>query len=246
MTACVVLRGNMDTSESRHLKMRRRNCKDKSLASCIPCPPTKCMWKASKIKFKSGRGKMPNIKDQKLLYHLTSLNNLGSILRAGLQPRARLKGFSDVADHEILQKRSALGLENYVPFHWFSRNPFDGGVQSTRRNESFVMITVQRTLASQKNWKVIPRHPLANDNIQLMDYAEGFQAIDWEAMNRRDYHDPHSKSVCMAECLSPTVVPVDKFFAIYVPNASIERQVRGIAAQLKLGFNVDVNKHMFL
>lgn len=189
---------------------------------------------------------MPDIKDQKLLYHLTSLKNLESILSAGLQPRSKLKGFQDVAEHEILQKRAALGLENYVPFHWFARNPFDGGVQSVRRGEPFVVITVQRTLASSQNWRVIPRHPLANDNIQLMDYAAGFQAIDWEAMNLRDYHDPHSKSVCMAECLSPTAVSVDKFFALFVPNESIERQVRGVAAQLKLGFNIDVNKHMFL
>lgn len=189
---------------------------------------------------------MPDIKNQKLLYHLTPLKNLEGILSAGLQPRSKLKGFQDVADHEILQKRAALGLENYVPFHWFARNPFDGGVQSVRRDEAFVLITVQRTLASSQKWKIIPRHPLANDNIYLMDYAPGFQAIDWEVMNRRDYHDAHSKSVCMAECLSPTAVSVDEFFAIYVPNESIERQVRGVAAQLKLGLNIDVNKQMFL
>ena len=53
-------------------------------------------------------------------------------------------------------------------------------------------------LASNQNWRIIPRHPLANDNIQLMDYAAGFQAIDWEVMNLRDYHDLHSKSICMA------------------------------------------------
>jgi hypothetical protein len=79
-----------------------------------------------------------------------------------------------------------------------------------------------------------------------MDYAAGFQAIDWEAMNRRDYHDPHSKSVCMAACLSPTTVPVDQFFALYVANAGVESQVRSIATQLKLGLGVEVNKYMFL
>ena len=189
---------------------------------------------------------MPDIKDQKLLYHLTSLKNLESVLSAGLQPRSKLEGFQDVADHEILQKREALGLENYVPFHWFARNPFDGGVQSARRGETFVVITVQRTLASSLNWKIIPRHPLANDSIHLMDYAAGFQAIDWETMNRRDYHDPHSKSVCMAECLSPTTVLVNQFFAVYVANSAVESQVRSIATQLKLGLGVEVNKYMFL
>lgn len=85
-----------------------------------------------------------------------------------------------------------------------------------RPDELFVLITVSRTLAASRNWKVIPHHPLAATNIELMDYAEGFAAIDWEAMNRRDYHDPHSKSVCMAECLSPTTILPNEFFNIFV------------------------------
>lgn len=189
---------------------------------------------------------MPDIKNQKLLYHLTSLHNLESILTAGLQPRAKLKNFQDVADHEILHKRAALGLEKYVPFHWFARNPFDGGVQSARPDETFVLITVQRARASSQNWKIIPRHPLANDDIHLMDYVAGFQAIDWDAMNRRDYHDPHSKSVCMAECLSPNPVAVDQFFAVYVGDTSVESQVRKLATQLKVALSVEVNNRMFL
>lgn len=189
---------------------------------------------------------MPDIKDQKLLYHLTSLKNLESILSAGLQPRSKLNGFQDVADHEILKKRAALRLENYVPFHWFAGNPFDGGVQSARRDETFVLVAVQRTWASSQNWNVIPRHPLANDTIYLMDYAAGFQTIDWDAMNRRDYHDSHSKSVCMAECLSPIAVAVDKFFAVYVANTDVESEVRTVAAQQNSNLSVKVNEHMFL
>jgi hypothetical protein len=121
---------------------------------------------------------MADIKNQKFLYHLTSLKNLASILKSGLLPRAQLNGFQDVADHEILQKRASLGLENYVPFHWSARNPFDGGVQSARRGEPFVMITVQRALAISQKWKIIPRHPLANDHIHLLDYPQGVQVID--------------------------------------------------------------------
>ena len=133
-----------------------------------------------------------------------------------------------------------------MPFHWFARNPFDGGVQSARRGETFVMITVQRTWASSQNWKVIPRHPLANDAIHLMDYAAGFQTMDWDAMNRREYHDPHSKSVCMAECLSPTPVPADRFFTVYVADTVVENYVSRMATKLKVVLSVGVNNHMFL
>jgi hypothetical protein len=39
-----------------------------------------------------------------------------------------------------------------------------------------------------------------------MDYDDGFDAIDWTAMNKRDYGDEESRSVCMAECLSTKTV----------------------------------------
>ncbi|GAA0248754.1 DUF4433 domain-containing protein [Pseudomonas rhodesiae] len=51
---------------------------------------------------------MPDIKEQKLLYHLTSLDNLSSIFQNGLKPRAQLRAFEDVADAEILKKRQGL------------------------------------------------------------------------------------------------------------------------------------------
>lgn len=147
-----------------------------------------------------------NIKEQKLLYHLTSVENLDGIFQEGLRPRAELTDFTDVADSEILKKRKALELDCYVPFHWFAANPFDGSVQRNRPDSKFVLISVYRSMAKQNGWKVIPRHPLANDSIQLFDYDEGFEAIEWEVMNSREYHDAHCKSICMAECLAPGVV----------------------------------------
>ncbi|MDD2934799.1 MAG: DarT ssDNA thymidine ADP-ribosyltransferase family protein [Methylotenera sp.] len=189
---------------------------------------------------------MADIKVQMLLYHLTSISNIGLILAEGLKPRSELVSFEDVADQEIIASRRHLSLEDYVPFHWFARNPFDGRVQADRPDELFVLITVRRTLAVTENWKIIPHHPLAAANIELMDYAEGFAVIDWDAMNNRDYHDPHSKSVCMAECLSPTTVSPVNFFKIFVPcdasAASVEQE------KLRHGERVEVtvNGHMFL
>jgi hypothetical protein len=190
--------------------------------------------------------KMADIKDQMLLYHLTSLSNIGSILAEGLKPRSALESFEDVADHEIIANRRHLSLEDYVPFHWFARNPFDGRVQEDRPDELFVLITVRRTLAATGNWKVIPHHPLAAANIALMDYADGIAAIDWEAMNQRDYHNAHSKSVCMAECLSPSTVSPVNFFKFFVScdasAASVEQE------KLRHGVRVEVtvNGNMFL
>ncbi|MBD8092183.1 DUF4433 domain-containing protein [Pseudomonas fluorescens] len=189
---------------------------------------------------------MPNIRDQKLLYHITSLDNLGSIFRSGLKPRAQLREFEDVADAEILRKRQGLGLNQYVPFHWFAANPFDGSVQRRWPGTQFVVITVYRNVAIRKQWKVIPRHPLANDAIQLLDYAEGFEAINWDVMNARNYHDPHCKSICMAECLSPEVVPSYDFFKIFVSNAEVEALCRAKMLEARVNVQIGVNRGMFL
>lgn len=103
---------------------------------------------------------MADIEAVKLLYHLTDIKNLESILANGLKPRSELAGFTDVADPEILENRKKLKLEDQVPFHFFGRNPFDGGVQVANPDKNFVLITVTRALAGNNNWKVIPRHPL--------------------------------------------------------------------------------------
>ena len=189
---------------------------------------------------------MADYKNKKLIYHLTALENIPQILKKGLLPRSQLAIFHDVADGEIIQKRQGLALDEYVPFHWFVGNPFDGIVQKTRKTTPFALITVQRILAAAKNWKVISRHPLANGEIELLDYAKGFEAIDWNLMNQRDYHDPNCKSVCMAECLALGPVTVSQFFAIYVNNVALEKTIRTWANRQGVTVGIDVNENMFL
>jgi|TARA_R100000501_G_scaffold13195_1_gene24199 hypothetical protein len=188
---------------------------------------------------------MPLIKEKKLLYHLTSLTNIKSVLKYGLKPRSALKDFHDVADKDILKGRAEHGLDDYVPFHWFSRNPFDGRVQKDRPGEQFVLVTVRRTLAEGNNWKILPRHPLSRKSFEIYDYEDGFDIIDWDLMQRRDYRDAECKSVCMAECLSPSAVLSGDFFKIYVPTENISETVSREVEQLGLSLEVTVNPRMF-
>ncbi|MCJ2374331.1 DarT ssDNA thymidine ADP-ribosyltransferase family protein [Pseudomonas sp. RGM 3321] len=124
--------------------------------------------------------------------------------------------------------------------------PAQGSVQRSRPDLQFAVITIHRNFALKNRWKIIPKHPLANHAIQLLDYAEGFEAINWAVMNVRDYHDAECKSVCMAECLSPNIVYPQDFFKIFVSNAEIEAFCG--AKMRDAGFNVQlgVNRGMFL
>ena len=189
---------------------------------------------------------MVDIKTQKLLYHLTSMENIASIIKSGLLPRDQLDQFEDVADGEILESRGSYNLQNYVPFHFFTKNPFDGVVQKKYKDKKFALITVRRTVAERNGWKIIPRHPLANGNPELLDFKEGIESIDWGLMNQRDYHDDDSKSVCMAECLSNEPVLLNYFFKIYVCCKESQEMIEQVVKTAAVEVDVSVNKNMFV
>ncbi|HEM8338270.1 TPA: DUF4433 domain-containing protein [Providencia rettgeri] len=186
------------------------------------------------------------IQNQALLYHLTCIDNLPSILEHGLCSRESLgNGFTDVADGKIIQGREALNLQQMVPFHFFSNNPFDGRVKKNHNDKSFCMITVNRKIAKENNWKIIPTHPLsAHQEIELMDYTTGFSKINWDLMNQRDYTIPECKQVCMAECLSPTTVYAKDFHSFFVKDDVAKSHVLELLNKFNLSTHVNINSTM--
>ncbi|EHK7404364.1 TPA: DUF4433 domain-containing protein [Vibrio parahaemolyticus] len=182
---------------------------------------------------------MTSIKNGKQLYHFTALGNLESILKQGLLSRSQLEHFEDVADPEILTDREKYKLDTMVPFHFFNSNPFDGRVCINNPDKKFVYIVIHRDTAKNNNWQIIPKHPLSGE-CELHTYVDGMNAIDWKVMDQRDFKDPISKCICMAECLSPnTVLPKD-IFAIYTANDHDAKFVQTLKAKYKLKFHVDL------
>jgi len=188
---------------------------------------------------------MTDIREQKLIYHLTSLENMQAILDVGLLPRSKLHNFIDVADPEIINSRKGLRLENYVPFHFFAKNPFDGRVQRDRPEKRFVLIAIQRSVARANGWKIISKHPLAGDEIELHDYDAGMESIDWQVMNKRDYSNQYCKCVCMAECLAPGPVSSSLFHSILVKDHQVQLQVQNMLNGRNRVPYVDIKTAMF-
>lgn len=162
------------------------------------------------------------VKIGKLLYHLTKLRNINSILENGLVSRRILKEnnmiFDDVADAGIISKRTLLGLDVYVPFHFHPYSSFDVAVKNTYCRDEFVYICITRDLARYNKFKILPRHPLSVEECTLMEYDEGFNEIDWNTMQTRGTEDEYSKNVKMAECLTDLIIPAKHFHCIYVSN----------------------------
>ena len=165
-----------------------------------------------------------NPKDGKLLYHLTALKNLESIISQGLQPRKQIKNFFNVADKEILKDREKYDLSLYTPFHFFSKSPFSGVVQLTYPDEEFVYIAITRDLAKSNKFKVIPSHPLSYQSDPL-EWEVGIKSIDWDLMAERNYNNARCKEVCMAEAIFYGTVPKECFNSIYVKSENTEKKV---------------------
>ncbi len=187
-------------------------------------------------------------RDKKLLYHLTEIANLPGILEHGLLPRAALRELGgparDVADHEILDGRRLHGLEEMVPFHFLSRGPFDYAAVRNNPNGRFLLLTVWRSLAIDRGWTIVPRHPLvAHERPEVLAWQEGFNRIDWEQMDRkdRDYiNDAECRHACMAEALSPGPVTVADLAFIFVATEETRALV-----DPQVNVKVSVNGGMF-
>lgn len=172
---------------------------------------------------------LENAKNGKLLYHLTELNNLDSILKYGLLPRKVILEnsirFTDVADDRIIDKRTELGLDGYTPFHFHPYSAFDAAVKHTYNPQLMIYICIDRQLARANNFKILPIHPLSADEFQFYEYDEGFSKIDWDTLMEVGRDDNYAKEVKMAECLTDLIVPAECFKCIYVPSEEVKNIV---------------------
>lgn len=178
------------------------------------------------------------IRDGKLLYHITELDNLENIINFGLLSREELSlydvKFTNVADREILDFRRKHKLQKYVPFHFFPNTPFAGSVQKNNSKYEFIYLCLQRHLAKKHRFKIIPQHPLSMTSFKMYNFDEGMEIINWDIMERRDYHDYECREICMAECLYNHPIPINWFNCIYVRNEEIKNYVQEILGQYNI------------
>jgi hypothetical protein len=174
-------------------------------------------------------------KDGKLLYHLTKLDNLQSIIVNRLVPRRALLDngmiFDDVANADIISKRTQLGLDIYTPFHFHPYSSFDVAVKHANPDDEFIYICITRHSAKHNNFKILPRHPLSIEECVLLDYDTGFSQIDWPVLTQKGLIDDYSKHVKMAECLTELAIPANFFKSIAVKSEETKQVVLEILRQ---------------
>lgn len=189
-------------------------------------------------------------RDGKLLYHLTHINNMESILRQGLVPRNQLMGnFVDTADPKIISGRHEwdVDLSDFVPFHFFVKNPYDGVVCKKHGAENMVIIAIKRPTQDYDGFYIIPNHPLSGKP-HFLPYNEGFQEVKWELMvngPERCYSNPIIKQACMAECDVNRPVPVEEFVFVYVKTNAAQNRILEFPNSQRIAQKIQVNPNMF-
>lgn len=191
-------------------------------------------------------------KEGKLLYHLTTMNNIENILKLGLLPRSELvaKGlvFDDTANQDILLRRKEQALDEYVPFHFFIKNPYDGAQFKKHPETDFVYITIYRKfLENSDKGFIIPKHPLseAHHTLEVIPYAQGFDKIDWNMLVLRDYSNQECKRACMCEALYKGIVPRKAFCGIKVKTLENKQKIDIIARKFGLECPIDLAETWF-
>lgn len=189
----------------------------------------------------------------KLLYHITHLENMKSILQQGLVPRKTLEQqgirYLDIADPGIIKDRGhyMVDLAEYVPFHFFVKNPFDGAVCKKYGAENMVILAIQREDHEKNKFSIIPAHPLGREQPEILPYETGFDRVRWDILDAeyRDYHDPEVKRACMAECVVPYPVPPQAFFRVFVKTPGARDHILRLDRSDVIKNRLEVAPYMF-
>ena len=187
---------------------------------------------------------MGKIKNGKLLYHLTELDNLKSIIENGLCSRYEIlknnRCFYDIADSQIINKRKNFMLDKYVPFHFHPYSAFDVAVKNTHTNKEFIYVCVLRDFAKNNNFLILPRHPLSGC-YKLFSYIQGFEEIDWDVMEKTQEKPGYDKMVRMAECLSDKPILAKDIYCIYAKNENIKNHIKNLEKSYSINIPIYIS-----
>lgn len=187
-----------------------------------------------------------------LIFHITHLNNLSSILQAGgLLATARLQqtkiSYRDISYEQIQDRRAqkcvpcgAGGvLHDYVPFYFAPRSPMlytihRGNVAGCPEGQTSILhlVTTAEVIASAN-------HSFAfTDGHAVVDYSEFYDSltdlkeVDWDIMQDRYWSDTDEdgdrKRRRQAEFLVHDFLPWQLIHEIGVINAQVQAQVQEI------------------
>ena len=198
---------------------------------------------------------MPPVPDHPKIYHITHVDNLPEILRAGVL-------WSDAQRIELGFECSVVGMSSikarrlqtltvkchpetrvgqYVPFYFCPRSimlyilHMGNNPELTYRGGQGPIVHLRADLRATVAWADAQRRPWAFSNANAGSYYADFYddlgdlgKINWAAVQASDFRDPLVKEGKQAEFLVHESFPWQLVEAIGVRDPSIEAQVRDV------------------
>ena len=202
--------------------------------------------------------------DNILLYHLTHINNLPSIIkRKSLWSHSRIKtheiSYNDVANQDVQTRRERTkipvgmcgSLHDYVPFYFAPRSPMLYVInrQHTSQQEMVYFMTNTTTIQQHcSDFVFTDAHAirrLTNFYTELKDLDK----IDWTIMRAPVWADtdadPNRKARRQAEFLVYNEVPITACLGVAVHNNQVKHKIEQLLQQNGISLPVAVRRQFY-
>lgn len=205
----------------------------------------------------------------KLLYHITDIKNLSSILERGALTAHSLVmskkiSYSDIAHRSIQDRRATTEvlappygmLHDYVPFYFAPRSPMlysikHGNVENYKGKQSDIIYLVSKTNVMEKYNKDF----VFTDGHGIMALTEFYKdltdldEVDWDVMKSMYWFDnednPDRKRRRQAEFLVHEQVELKCIVGIAVYNQQMKERVNEMLNQHNIDMKVLVKRREF-
>lgn len=200
----------------------------------------------------------------KLLYHITHINNFESIIKQGsLWSHALIKQhrihYKDVANQDIQSRRERtlipVGtgdyLHDYVPFYFAPRSPmlYSLKMRSIPQEDLVYFMTNTETIQKHSLHFIFTDAHAIRRLTNFYTDLENLNQIDWDVMQASLWmdtdDDPNRKARRQAEFLVYNEVPLSACIGIAVYHPQMKQRVEEMLEYVGLSLPVAVRRHFY-
>jgi len=178
----------------------------------------------------------------KVICHMTSINNLGKIIsQNGILCKNSLisenVSYEDIANHDVQDKRAKTevpfppggNLHNYVPFYFWGQTPMLL-VNQWRQKDIIFFVTHTETIAKAGlPFAFTDRHAVVN-YAKFYNDLDALKKLDWHTIKLRYWadveEDPARKEKKQAEFLIYKKLPWELIYGIGVINDEVDSKLK--------------------
>ena len=196
--------------------------------------------KKAKIEWRICAGQRMN----KIICHMSSVNNLGNIIsQGGLLCKNEISknkvAYEDIANQDVQDKRSQTivpfppggNLHNYVPFYFWGQTPMLLVNQWRQNNVIFLVTYTEIVAKSGLPFAFTDRHAVVN-YARFYNELHKLKNLDWKTIKMQYWadtpEDPARKEKKQAEFLIHQKLPWELIYGIAVINDNVRSHIEKI------------------